>query len=433
MLLSASMIAIEVRTPSEEESILVTTMDRTKQAINPLNILPEAVQARIATISADERSFQYRLYFARDAFFMWNDYPWIGAGGGAWQALYPQYRPFPYFTTEVHNHFLQVAVEVGLLGLTVFVLLWLLFFYQLLYLRWRHPPLAALSWTVAVAFAALLVHAFFDYDLSFAAFSFWLWAFFGAMYGLYRSEVSHLQQANAFSRNLSKRIKRKKRALAGFLLILAFALLLPSSALVIAKNYATKAQAAAEANETLEAQRLMAQAYRWNPYSASYALALASMKGASAQTDPDKAYLLEKAYNLHRGDPAVAIAWGRHLIASGQLEAGIAALEEALRRRPWSAPPLSAQALKEQSVATYVLEPYRGESPYKALAEGYLDAALAARSQGQDEQAQQWLEQLQALPMRYEEEAKTVPQRGKDPDLPMILDHLSEAATALKR
>ncbi len=59
-----------------------------------------------------------------DAWRMFIDRPFLGAGGGAWTALIPGYRSFLYVVPEAPNQMLTVALEAGLLGLTVFAGLW---------------------------------------------------------------------------------------------------------------------------------------------------------------------------------------------------------------------------------------------------------------------------------------------------------------------
>ena len=156
---------------------------------------PARVVDRAETIGTYDTSFEGRLIYTLDALRLVRRHPLLGTGGGGWNALYHQYQSLLYWTTEIHNHFAQVLVETGLLGLGLYLWLWGAFF-QRLYRLWRQwgpgrrrrglgfpgDGLAAywsLLWGAAVAAVALGVHSAFDFDLSLPALSFILWALFG--------------------------------------------------------------------------------------------------------------------------------------------------------------------------------------------------------------------------------------------------------------
>ena len=48
----------------------------------------------------------------------------LGAGGGGWNATYTWFQPYPYFSTETHDDFMQTGVETGFPGLLDFLLIW---------------------------------------------------------------------------------------------------------------------------------------------------------------------------------------------------------------------------------------------------------------------------------------------------------------------
>lgn len=147
-------------------------------------VLPAQVAARLATIGAEDVSFQARLLFAADAVRVALDRPWLGGGGGAWNALYHQYQSTVYWTTEVHNHLAQVWVEAGILGLAGFLGL-------VAGLVWagrralaRLPRgAAALTATAGAAAATLFLHSVFDFDLSLAALGVALFGLAGVVRG----------------------------------------------------------------------------------------------------------------------------------------------------------------------------------------------------------------------------------------------------------
>lgn len=79
-------------------------------------IIPEGIYSRIQNINLEQHSVQERLIFYKDAFNVWLDHFWLGAGGGGWRALFEQYKSLPYYSTQAHSFYMQTLVEVGLIG-----------------------------------------------------------------------------------------------------------------------------------------------------------------------------------------------------------------------------------------------------------------------------------------------------------------------------
>ena len=71
---------------------------------------------RIKSIDFKERNVLERFYFYEDALKIFKTSPLIGLGSGGWKNVYFQYQNHPYFTKEVHNHYLDVLVSTGFLG-----------------------------------------------------------------------------------------------------------------------------------------------------------------------------------------------------------------------------------------------------------------------------------------------------------------------------
>lgn len=143
-------------------------------------IFPENLSQRISQIKdTSGHSYSSRMDFARWGLAIMKDYPLFGAGAGGWNALYHQYQEYQSWTTETHNHFVQVGVEAGALGLLAFISLWLGLFLAL----WRiyrarqgtNNDTWILNWGVASAALAFGLHAAMDFDLSLGAMSILLW------------------------------------------------------------------------------------------------------------------------------------------------------------------------------------------------------------------------------------------------------------------
>lgn len=129
-------------------------------------------------------SYVTRLDFMRWGMNIVKDYPIFGAGAGGWGALYHRYQDYLFWTTEVHNHFIQVWVETGTLGLLAFISIWLAMFWSsfALYRHWREKKEQQaenpdsqnqwiLVWGCAAAALTMGLHACIDFDLSLPALS----------------------------------------------------------------------------------------------------------------------------------------------------------------------------------------------------------------------------------------------------------------------
>ncbi|NLX01629.1 MAG: O-antigen ligase family protein [Syntrophomonadaceae bacterium] len=157
------------------------------------NIMPDLRSISvIQDISKLEESLSYisRMDFNRWALGIIKDYPLTGAGAGAWNALYHSYQDYQVYTTEVHNHFLQIWVESGTIGLLAFIFIWAMAIfavYRVNKFRSRENEQRitteqwVLIWGTMVAALALGMHAAIDFDLSLAAMSILLWVLFALL------------------------------------------------------------------------------------------------------------------------------------------------------------------------------------------------------------------------------------------------------------
>lgn len=147
-------------------------------------------------------SFVSRWAMYCDAASIIKDHPALGAGGGGWNLLYHQYQDFLYWTTEVHNHLLQVGVETGIPGM----LIWLGLFAALAYYIYRigksdiDDQVKVLVWGVGTAVFALGAHSLIDFDLSIPSLQILFFAFLGLI------SSSFVPHAKVVTRPSSKRI-----------------------------------------------------------------------------------------------------------------------------------------------------------------------------------------------------------------------------------
>lgn len=148
--------------------------------------IPENIVRRFISIDVAERSFSTRMDFYKDSFKIFKDYPIFGAGGGAWEALYPKYQSEPYFSTEAHNYFLQTLVELGSIGILLMILLVGTIVY-FIFIMIKNQNL--LEMTILFSILSLLAHSALDFNFSYLSIPLFMWGLIGLLdTGLVRGE-----------------------------------------------------------------------------------------------------------------------------------------------------------------------------------------------------------------------------------------------------
>lgn len=147
-----------------------------------LNVLPDGIADRLLSINSQETSIATRGVVYKDALTLLEntDSLWFGAGGGSWGVLYEKYKSYPYTSRQAHNLFIQYGVEVGLVGLAVFLAIVIVCIYY--FFRGMNSEGFELR-RLAFLFIpiGLMIHALADFDLSFAYIEFILFLCLGAM------------------------------------------------------------------------------------------------------------------------------------------------------------------------------------------------------------------------------------------------------------
>ncbi|MBW5445633.1 hypothetical protein GE107_06090 [Cohnella sp. CFH 77786] len=123
---------------------------------------------RVSSIQSKTSEFQIRLVYWKDSLDMIRDYWLGGTGGGGWNVLVPLYRSQDYFVRYVHNHYVQIALDIGIFGLLSFVA-WIGVICWLGVKRLRQAKNEARLWGKGSLFLVMVIilHAGFDFDLTF--------------------------------------------------------------------------------------------------------------------------------------------------------------------------------------------------------------------------------------------------------------------------
>lgn len=123
---------------------------------------------RVSSIQSKTSEFQIRLVYWKDALKMLRVHGVAGTGGGGWNVLLPFYRSQDYFVRYVHNHFIQIALDIGMFGILVF-LGWLGVFYWTSIKKLKMPKDEGFLWLkgAVLLVSVMALHAGFDFDLTF--------------------------------------------------------------------------------------------------------------------------------------------------------------------------------------------------------------------------------------------------------------------------
>jgi len=130
---------------------------------------------RLATVtpSHSEVAGDVRTYINRDSFRMFLKKPILGWGLGTFPVVYPQVRTFytNFFVNEAHNDYLQLLVEMGLLGFATMV--WFLVALYRSALRkignWTSDISGATTLSCVLGLSGILVHSALDFNLQIPA------------------------------------------------------------------------------------------------------------------------------------------------------------------------------------------------------------------------------------------------------------------------
>ncbi|MEK4055161.1 O-antigen ligase family protein [Paenibacillus sp. FSL F4-0087] len=208
------------------------------------NILPDSISTRLENINFQQHSVLERLTFYKDAAKVIADYPLIGAGGGAWTALYEKYQNNPYVSAQAHNFFMQYLVEVGLIGFIIFMAFILYIFYQFVrsYLR-RDESERESHFVFFILSMTILVLSLLDFNMSYVFIGMLVFIGFGGMAAVIEPRpVKRLKVSPSAARGIYT-------AIAGVSIIV---LLIVSVRFLQANQYANTAKEVAQTSQSFE-------------------------------------------------------------------------------------------------------------------------------------------------------------------------------------
>lgn len=301
-------------------------------------LLPTAIAERLENINFNQHSVLERATFYKDGIRLTSDYPLLGAGGGGWTALFEQYQSNPYFSRQAHSYLIQTLVETGWIGLFIHLAFAATVFY--LYIRncIRHPEKFGSHFIYYIFAAAILIHSFFDFDMSYLSIAALVFFCLGSMMSAYASNETSLIK-NPVS-NLDWKGWRLAFPVFMGLITVTF------SFFVFKEYYAntqyTKALILAQEQKPLSELTVpLDHAIQASPAHPRFLLVKSDwMKQAYAQTG-NPSYLQEAKKvldKLKHYDPynrLAILAMYRYYKDANELENAIQELEEGIRKFPW--------------------------------------------------------------------------------------------------
>lgn len=101
-------------------AIRKVVMDGTQTLALRNKLLPVSISNRLQNTDNNHSVIQRRVY-REDAIKLWKLSPIVGDGVGAFETGVTSVQDYPYETKYVHQHYLQVLLEDGVIGLTLYV------------------------------------------------------------------------------------------------------------------------------------------------------------------------------------------------------------------------------------------------------------------------------------------------------------------------
>lgn len=336
-------------------------------------VLPERLYERLFSFSLD-RNLDRRLDFYLDAVKIIRDYPILGAGGGGWNALYRGYQDFHYNSTEVHNHFLQVWIEAGLLGFLAFTGIWISFVAAFIRncVKKKVPSPEWQYWTASlIPVVALGAHSVIDWNFSMAAVGIFLFVLLGA--------GRSLDRHSWFGGPDNEKSKPGRRGLyigiagtgAGIVLM-AYTL-----TLFHGLNATWRSQEYIERGNYKQAIAEMQVALRRDPYRADNYHNLNVLiedrvrRIQSPAEIEEMLELAERAYELEPFNPSYVSRLGNLLLQYVDVDEGLAYLDSLMELRPFIADSYREPALARLQLAEFLIDQNLGPE-----AEVYLNEIL---------------------------------------------------------
>lgn len=324
---------------------------------------------RMLDFTSANGTYAERLVFYQDAVNIAMEHFILGTGGKGWESLYRLNQGYGYMTSTVHNHYLQVWVEAGTLGLLAYLGVWLsAILVAIKMLRSGQQENRFLILTILCAFLLFGIHSFGDFDLSMPAMMIILWGLFGCLRALQKIQGS----PRLFNNKWQLFPNRKP------IIVVVIGIFLVLSVLqVTALNIGDQGLADLQGRSYASAKENLELAVKINPFASIYLASLAEdlMFIGDANSDDkvlkEASMYINRAIKLDSNHPNYRLVKGKILLLLDNIEPAVGEFEQAAKFAPW-----------DQKYADRLAETYFAVGQYyylkqdKAKAREYLDKAV---------------------------------------------------------
>lgn len=355
-----------------------------------IQLLPTAVAKRIGSLFSDglrTKNFDFRIEFDKDALKLIASHWLFGLGGGGWKAVYQSVQEFFYTAATVHNHYLQIFVDHGILGFVSYTALFVITAASAVYsyIRSEDKAMRTLAAGLLCGFIALAFHSALDFNLTYTSLVLLLWVMFAASAVdlLVQSSITDSKVKAGLGRLFGfahkDRWKSEIKGNIGKLVMVAVsAVLLSIYALYFAAEY----------NSQVATTHLLNKDYK-------AAMAFFEEANRLDPANPDYTFELAKIYHYYRrnsADSDVSKEWLKKARIAGEFSVNSyrnypAYMNTLVRIYLDSDMPVEALDMAQRLVAA---QKYNAEV-YELLARSYIDAALYYADNGDKEKAKELL------------------------------------------
>jgi len=207
--------------------------------------LPAIIRERVEDISLQTHSVYERLTMYKDALAIWKDHPILGAGAGAWEALFERYQSYPYSSMQTHSYYMQLLVETGIVGFAAvvgFIAVVLVMFLRTF--RKLQAEERSLTLFYFVTPVTILLHSLIDFGMSYLLYGFIVFLCLGILAGTQRKAVF-----GQWSESGKRRLQQSAAAMLG---IVSIVLVVFAAKWLYANNLFNQYTKAVDANQTYE-------------------------------------------------------------------------------------------------------------------------------------------------------------------------------------
>lgn len=354
-------------------------------------LLPPVIAHRLGSIFIDglkTKNFIFRVEFDKDALKLIASHWLFGLGGGGWKALYQSVQDLFYTAATVHNHYLQIFVDHGILGFASYMALFVITTASAVYSCLQADDKAMKSSAVGLlcGFIALAVHSALDFNLSYTSMVLLLWVMFAASavgFPAQNSATGSISGRTGFTRILGyAQSDRWKASITGnigkFVMVVIGSLLFSTYAIFFA----------AESNSYTATTYLQMKDYKT-------AMAFFEEANRLDPANPEYTFELAKIYHYYgrnSTDSDVSKEWLKKARIAGEFSVNSyrnypAYMNTLVRIYLDSDMPVEALDMAQRLVAA---QKFNAEV-YELLARSYIDAALYFADNGDKEKAKELL------------------------------------------